>query len=273
MYIAEEEKKQVKILANGDVSDEDIINMEIGESDKNILTVIKSPVKIEIISLLEKDETSFKDLVKSLNKAKSTVSIHLRQLLDQGIVAFKFDPEDHRQKIFVLNSQVLGDVGFLREDEFEEQTDEFINENIIKGNEDFSFSRLLFHSLRTNLIQNKIAIDPIIFDTGLKMGKSIYPLVNSEDDVEFIENIKKFWEKYELGKINVDINDMYILITNKECYECQFLPKNSESSCFMELGIIKSLFDLHYNLDTNINEIKCFSKGDDCCQFEIERTF
>ncbi|HSO25778.1 MAG TPA: transcriptional regulator, partial [Methanobacteriaceae archaeon] len=50
------------------------------------LNVVKSPVKSIILSALRENELSFDEIVKVTGKSKSTVSVHLKALTQDGIL-------------------------------------------------------------------------------------------------------------------------------------------------------------------------------------------
>ena len=51
---------------------------------------------------------------------------------------------------------------------------------------------LLFHTLRSTLIQEGINIDPILLDTGRHIGETIYEELKDDDVNVFTENIINF---------------------------------------------------------------------------------
>ena len=74
------------------------------------IDIIKSPMKYEILDLLKHNEMNFEEIVENTSKSKASVSMHLRDLREEGIVNYKADPSDNRKKIFFLNADYLGSV-------------------------------------------------------------------------------------------------------------------------------------------------------------------
>jgi len=68
------------------------------------VNVVKSPVKLTILSMLKDTDMEFDEIVKNTGKSKSTISVHLKSLREDGIVSYRFDANDHRKKIFFINS-------------------------------------------------------------------------------------------------------------------------------------------------------------------------
>jgi transcriptional regulator, ArsR family len=74
------------------------------------LYVVDSPIRIKILNLLREKERKFDEIVDLSDKAKSTISEHLKKLYEEGIVDSRIDPEDARKKIFSLKSEYLGEL-------------------------------------------------------------------------------------------------------------------------------------------------------------------
>ena len=64
------------------------------------INVIQSPVKYEILDLLKHNEMNFDEIVENTSKSKASVSQHLKDLREEGIVKYRADPEDNRKNIF-----------------------------------------------------------------------------------------------------------------------------------------------------------------------------
>ena len=255
--VAEAKKqKPIQIFSKG--------HREIG------VNVIKSPVKLTILSMLREGEMEFDEIVKNTGKSKSTVSVHLKILRNDGIISFKFDPDDNRKKIFYINSKFLGEIEAPEPFELEEHKTEFLLENIVKKDDSgkFDFSRLLFHTFRSALIQEGININPILYEAGRRIGLVLYEQVKDDDIDTFFENFKKFWGDYGLGRMEVEIRDN-IKITIYDCYECEFLPKTGKPVCYLDSGIIESVLSSFLEKDVVSTETKCFTMGDDSCVFEV----
>ncbi|RBQ22685.1 hypothetical protein ALNOE001_16510 [Candidatus Methanobinarius endosymbioticus] len=236
------------------------------------VNVIKSPVKLIILSMLKDSEMEFDEIVKNIGKSKSTVSVHLKSLRKDGVISFKFDPDDQRKKIFYINSRFLGEIESPEPFELEEQKTKFLLDNIINkdtNNDQFDFSQLLFHTFRSTLIQEGININPVLYEAGRRIGLALYEELKDEDVDNFFANIKEFWEGYGLGKIEFNLGEK-IEITNYDCFECGLLPKTGKPVCYLDGGIIKSVLSSFLKKEVMVTETKCYTMGDNCCVFEVE---
>ena len=82
--------------------------IKIYSTNKGI-KIVDSPIKIQILNLLE-GEISEADIVKETGKSKSTISVHLKNLIDEGIISFKSHPLDRRSKLFYIIADYIGEI-------------------------------------------------------------------------------------------------------------------------------------------------------------------
>ena len=236
--------------------------------DENIgVNVVKSPVKLTILEMLRNSEMEFDEIVSNIGKSKSTVSVHLKSLRENGIISYKIHPIDNRKKIFYINSKYLGSVDISEPKEIEETKSDYIIKNFIDGDEEFS--TVLFHTLKSMLIQEGVNIDPILQSTGNNIGQSIFNKLYDDDLDVFMENLSEFWQKKGIGRLTFDIGQI-IKITTYDCFECKLLPKTGKPACFLDTGIFEGLFTKFFNLPVSVIETQCYTMGDEKCVFEIE---
>lgn len=249
------------------MSDQKAIQIFSNSNEKIGVNVVKSPVKLTILEMLRDTEMEFDEIVSNTGKSKSTVSVHLKSLREKGIVSYKVHPSDNRKKIFYINSKYLGSVDVKDKKELEQTQANYLVEHLV--NTDAEFSTLLFHTLKSMLIQEGINIDPILQSTGNSIGKSIFEMLYDDDLDIFLENLSIFWEKKGLGRLKFDVGQI-IKITAYDCFECELLPRTGKPACFLDTGIFESLFSEYFNLPVSVIETQCYTMGDGKCVFEIE---
>ena len=247
------EQKPIQIFSN--------LNENIG------VNVVKSPVKLTILEMLRDRDMEFDEIVTNTGKSKSTVSVHLKSLRENGIISYRVHPVDNRKKIFYLNSKYIGSVNPTEPKEIEQTQSEYLIENLV--DDDAEFSTLLFHTLKAMLIQEGVNIDPILQSTGNSIGKSIYEKIYDDDLDVFMENISDFWQAKGLGRLTYKIGQI-IKITTYDCFECRLLPRTGKPACFLDTGIFEGLFTEFFNLPVSVIETQCYTMGDEKCVFEIE---
>lgn len=247
------EQKPIQIFSN--------INENIG------VNVVKSPVKLTILEMLRDRDMEFDEIVNNTGKSKSTVSVHLKNLRENGIISYRLHPVDNRKKIFYLNSKYIGSVNISEPQEIEETQSDYLIKNIV--DEDAEFSTLLFHTLKAMLIQEGVNIDPILQSTGNSIGKSIFEKLYDDDLDVFMDNLAEFWQRKGLGRLTYKIGQI-IKITTYDCFECELLPKTGKPACFLDTGIFEGLFSEFFSMPVSVIETQCYTMGDEKCVFEVE---
>lgn len=247
------EQKPIQIFSN--------LNENIG------VNVVKSPVKLTILEMLRDREMEFDEIVNNTGKSKSTVSVHLKGLRENGIISYRVHPDDNRKKIFYINSKFLGSVNISEPKEIEETQSDYLIKNLIEDDEEFS--TLLFHTLKAMLIQEGVNIDPIMQSTGNSIGRSLFEILYDDDLDVFMENVAEFWQRKGLGRLTFEIGQI-IKITTYDCFECKLLPRTGKPACFLDTGIFEGLFSEFFNLPVSVIETQCYTMGDEKCVFEIE---
>ena len=231
------------------------------------IRAVDSPVRMKILSMLREREMSFDDIVEASGRAKSTISVHLKSLADESIVSSRIDPGDARKKIFFINSSYLG--GLSRRKKLEKDMQEYIARYAMASNDPFAFFRLMFRTIRVALLNEGIDLDPVLHEAGVNVGEALYGRVADEDLNKLLTNVATFWEAQKLGRMQVKSLDPLEIVVY-DCFECQDLPYLGRPACAFDSGILETIISKYYNSPARVTETKCYSMGDDRCEFVIE---
>jgi predicted hydrocarbon binding protein len=231
------------------------------------IKTVDSPVRMKILSMLLVREMSFDEIVAISGKVKSTVSVHLKGLADDGIVASKVDPGDARKKIFFINSSYLG--GLSKRKKLEKDMEEYISRFALGSGDPFTFFRFMFRTIRVSLLNEGIDIDPVLHDSGIQVGLALYRRLMDDDTVELLNKLAFFWKEQKLGRIEVESLEP-IAIRVYDCFECQDLPYLGRPACSFDAGILQSVFSEHFKHDMSVKETNCYTMGDGYCRFEVK---
>lgn len=241
--------------------------MEMFATPGGIRTV-DSQVRVGILGMLREREMSFDDIVASSGKAKSTVSVHLRGLAEEGIVAWRPDPDDGRKKIFYLKSSYLG--GLSKRKKVDQDMEEYISSYALGAGDPFKFFRLMFRTFRVSLLSEGIDIDPVLHDAGMKVGEVLYRKIEEREIEGLLDNLAAFWKEQKLGRVVIEsIEPLAIRIY--DCFECQDLPQLGRPACAFDSGILGRVFSRHFDAEMSAIETHCYAMGDDHCRFEVKR--
>ena len=235
-------------------------------STKNGISAVGSPAKVKILEMLARHEMAFEDLVEHSGRAKSTISVHLSDLADAGIVGARTDPADARKKIFYLDSLFLGSADTGEQGGFD--LDRYIRQEIPCDGNVASLYRFILSTIRLNLMNQGISIDPVLHLAGLKAGGSLYPCIRNTAVDGMIDRMGKLWAKNGLGEVELE-RKTPLTLNIRDCFECIDLPVRGKPACAFESGVISSLFSLYYGHQVKAIETRCYAMGSNLCRFEL----
>jgi hypothetical protein len=215
---------------------------------------------------------SFNDIVASSDRAKSTISVHLRGLVDDGIISSRSDPSDARGKIFYIDSGHLGRLSRRRR--LEKDMEEYLSRYAVSADDPFTFFRIMFRTIRVALLNEGIDLDPVMHEAGKNVGAALYAKVADPDLDVMLQRLAAFWSAHRLGRLEVRNSETLIpetlIIYIYDCFECQDLPLLGRPACAFDSGILTAVFSRHYNSPTSVTETNCYAMGNGCCRFVIE---
>ncbi len=235
------------------------IKIKIFATTKGI-KIVDSPMKIQILNVLD-EQISEAEVVKKVGKSKSTISVHLKNLIDDDIVSFKSHPIDKRSKLFYICAEYIGEI---YPDKIIYKTPK-IESSI--ANRDELYSEM-FKQFKSLLLLHGLQVEPLEVTTGENLGQKIYELLEFTDFDDLLDVIKAKFEELELGHIKVSSTDP-LIFKNKGCNECFKLQYNMPT-CNVTKGILKGIFTKYYDKEVSVDEVECISNYDDCCTFLIE---
>ncbi len=224
------------------------------------IKIIDSPIKIQILNILE-GKVSEAEIVKKTGKSKSTISVHLKNLIEDGIISFQSHPLDRRSKLFYIFAEYIGEI----------YPDKIIY-NIPQIEHDVTSDTELyievFRQFKSLLLYHGLEVEPLEVESGYRIGEKLYSTFEYETLEELLEILKKTFKDLKLGNLTVN-NTEELIFKIKGCHECYKLQYNIPT-CNITKGIIKGIFTGHFKEKVSVEEVECCSKYDDCCTFIVE---
>jgi predicted hydrocarbon binding protein len=227
---------------------------------------VGNPVRRSILAALRQHEYTFEEIVALAGRAKSTVSVHLQDLVATGVIGSRTDPEDSRKKIFFLTGDLVASVS--PEDRVADALAAYAGAYRTGSADPFAFYKLTFRTIRVSLLQEGILLDPLLTRAGERIGEELYPGLADPETVWFCAKIARFWEEHRLGRLKVAGTEPLALLVY-DCFECADLPVTGKPACAFDSGILRALFSRHYGRPTEAIETRCYSMGFDHCRFEV----
>ncbi|MGA2105918.1 MAG: V4R domain-containing protein [Methanoregula sp.] len=224
------------------------------------IRAVESPVRVRILSVLATKELPFDEIVRLSRRAKSTVSVHLKGLEEDGIIASRPDPKDSRKKIFFIRSPSVGNLS-----EKLVFPDDSLN---TPGADPFAFYRYMFRTIRVSLLTEGINIDPVLNEAGYRVGLAFSSSLSDNDLRKVLKKTQAFWKKNNLGTLEIE-SVSPLCVRAYDCFECGSLPKLGRPACAFDSGLLRAIFSQHFGTDQQVDETACYAAGDDHCRFVI----
>ncbi len=232
-------------------------------SGKNGAVFVTGDTKKTIIHLLEGGEKTEEELVKKSDKARSTISVHLSDLKEMGLVEERHDPQDARKKIFSLSAKLIGGPEYPYKDQYYE----LLNNLKESSGSPYTFLKGLFHIIRYGLISQGLDVQPALKEIGREAGITLSTLFESSSKEKLLEEISDFWSANGLGEVKVLSNDTILV---KDCFDCGGIPAVDETLCSLDEGLLEGIVEGALGIKTKITEEECYGTGHKGCVFKLE---
>lgn len=239
-------------------------------STRDSVVAVDSPIKLQILEMVSKSPQPFDRIVEETKKAKSTISVHIRDLEHSGLIIVRPDPRDNRRRLITLSSDTIGRLTNADRDAHMPahvqkrmtRAQPFSDDDIV------SFFRYCVQVFRTQAMTMGINLDPVLQNAGAEVGRILAPRVAGRGVEDVIRKMDAFWQAHGLGKIALaGISPLTIEV--RDCFECQDLPVTGHGTCAFDIGVLTSVFSHHLGVPVTVVEERCYSSGADRCIFVI----
>ena len=234
-------------------------------STKKGMIAIESPIKNKILKQLHDRELTFEELIEVCGKAKSTMSVHLNDLLDMGMIYKRIDPNDRRKKYFGINTDLLAS----------SRTPVSMHYNTILHTipaavgDQYAFLKALFHLVRSGMESYGVDTSPVMKKIGRDVGRMLAPRFKAKTAPELLAEVSKFWEDQGLGKVSIVAGDVPTIVVD-DCFDCSSIPNIGMTQCSMDEGILEAIIEEKLKVQCSIEEIECYGTGHHHCKFIIK---
>ena len=237
-------------------------------STENNKVAISSPIKVLILNLVKNGPTPLEIIVERSGRAKSTITKHIQDLEEVGLITSHHDSSDHRKRIIMISAE---EIGRLTPSEssikpgvyyIPDAVSSFTSDDIVSF---FRFSLMAFY---TQALRIGINIDPVLKQTGVEVGEVLTKIVSDTTIEGIVGKMDTFWKTHGLGKVTL-YSTTPLMIQIDECFECSDLPKTGRSACAFGNGILTGIFSDHLKCPVLVVEEECYSKGENRCLFVI----
>lgn len=231
------------------------------------LRIVDSPTRGRILGMLGDGELPFEEIVERTGRAKSTVSVHLRELVADGVLGSRNDPADGRRKYFFVQAELLGRLS--EADRLEGDIGRILADYDPASPDPAAFYRAVLRSIRVALLGGGITIDPLLYAAGQGLGSGLGRAFVGLSTRDLLAALAGFWEQHALGRLEVASTDPLEIVVY-DCFECVDLPYLGRPACAFDRGLLTAVFETHYDGEILVSETACYAMGSGHCRFVIE---
>jgi predicted hydrocarbon binding protein len=234
-------------------------------STKKGMIALESPIKNKILQKLSERELTFEELIEVCGKARSTMSVHLNDLLNMGLVYKRIDSRDRRKKYFGLNTDLLVSSRMPVSTHY----DKILQSIAGTVGDQYGFLKSLFHLVRSGMESYGVDTSPALKKIGRDVGRTLAPYFKSRTADALLKEVSAFWEAQGLGKVKILKGDVPTIIVD-DCFDCSAMPNIGRTQCSMDEGILEAIIEEKLKVKCSIEEVECYGTGHNHCKFVIK---
>lgn len=234
-------------------------------STKKGMMAIESPIKNRILQKLKERELTFEELIEVCGKARSTMSVHLNDLLNMGLVYKRVDARDRRKKYFGINTDLL----VSSKAPVTTHYDKILHAVPSTIGDQYGFLKALFHLVRSGMESYGVDTSPALKKIGRDVGRVLAPRFKAKTADDLLKEVSEFWEAQGLGKVRVMNGDVPTLVVD-DCFDCSTMPNIGLTQCSMDEGILEAIIEEKLKVKCSIEEVECYGTGHHHCKFLIK---
>lgn len=236
---------------------------ELYATSETVIAVDGS-VKRHILHMLQERSMGFDEIVAASGKVKSTISKHLKDLEDDGLITSFPDKKDKRKKRYVMEATTLGR-STKKEARFEART---LGDIATSVDRPADFINAFLRSIRYRFDSLGIEVAPMLYQLGKDIGEVIGEKMEATDLDSAIVEIGTFWEEHNMGKIEVMEKEPLTFIVT-DCYECGNMPDVGKTLCGFDEGIIEAILFSRLKKSFRAKEVECWGTGYTHCKYVV----
>lgn len=235
--------------------------------DQDLAGVFSNDTRRRIVEIMLRDgEATVSNLAEEIGVAKSTVSHHVKILVEAGVVELgREEPTKHgmprkyyRVGPALLPAHLQDDVrGF---------------ERVLDASPGRGGTALgLMRAMKTCIIGLGVDADSLLTSAGKRIGREhIAPHVEGDDFEEVLRSTAGFWEREGLGSVEiVEMGTRDATIRVYDCFDCGGMPDVGEELCDFDAGVLAGVISTHLDRGCRVRETRCWGTGHQYCQFRI----
>ncbi len=180
-------------------------------TDKGLVH-ISNGVQVRILDELSKRNLSLTEMVEITGKAQSTLSVHLDNMVKEGVITSKEDPEDNRRKTYSISSVRIAETRPPDPESLAKSKEIFSD----MADDPESISNYMVSFLYVAMDSMGLSVGPLSKMMGGVHAQAIGGKFQKGPIEEVIDDIRKYYSFANMGKVTVfSFNPLTLIIDSK----------------------------------------------------------
>lgn len=227
------------------------------------LVQVSDPLHQLILERLCKGPMSTTEISDLTNKAQSTLSVHLDQMVTQNLIRSEYDKNDSRRKIFTITSIKVASSKPVSTDGVEEANQ--VLATSVKDSK--TFYKHLFKAVLMSAEANGMDVSPMMEILGSQMAVRMAQKLQATKMEDVIRELQEFYERNDLGEVCVyTFLPLTIIIRETDEYRYKF-----EAMASFAHGLFTTMLSNVLGRKYEITMSEIFGTGNNYYKFIIEQ--
>jgi hypothetical protein len=247
--------------------------------DLETAKLFSDETRLKILELLREEELTNSQLAKKLGLSKATITYHIKQLEEAGIIKVsKTEYEKHGipMKYYTLRVHLVtmpkpekARRTYALKPEFKQELGKLLREE--PEHLDAEISKILLRIMKTAASMPEEEVDGLLYSLGYELGMEVMAdKVEGGSLDEVIKGLSDYWGRTGLGDIEVVDRDEALVMRIRECFDCVSMPDIGKTLCYFDAGIFSGALEKKLGRKYAVRELKCWGSGYEYCEFEIK---
>jgi hypothetical protein len=250
----------------------------VPKPDLETAKLFSDETRLKLLELLSKEELTNSQLSERLGLSKATITYHIKQLEDAGIITIsRTEYEKHgipmkyyKLKVHLVSmpSKEKTKRAYALKSEFKEKLGDLLGSG--KEHLDTDVSKVLLHIMKAATAMPEEEVDGLLYSLGYELGKEVMgEKIQGKSLDRVVEGLAEYWRHTGLGEIEVVNRDDTLVLRIMECFDCVSMPNIGKTLCFFDAGIFAGTLEKNLKQKYSVREVKCWGTGYEYCEFEV----
>lgn len=244
--------------------DDDVFEIYRSETEDGKLIQVSDPLHLSIMHALTNNELSATEIAERTEKAQSTLSVHLDDMVRKNLIGFQYDKSDSRRKIYTLTSRLVArskDSDHVGQSELKRYMDASVNSKD-------TFYKSLMISMFLSAESGGLDISNWMRHLGEEFAYSLFNGTSCLKVEDVIRDLQEFYEKHSLGEVCIyTFLPLTIIIRNGD----EFAFKMESMASFGH-GLFSKALTMVTGTRYDVVKSEIFGTGNNYYKFILEST-